>query len=259
MRLLFTTVFLVTVALFSGPAANAACDHPYWALMKGVTRHYKSSNGHESNWKVERVAGDKATVVIAWMSDKNEPAKESQMEVECTGEGISLDFTKLGEDREGVEVKVVKHSGAFLPPAAKLKADYIWDTTETIEMTGPRRTKPLIFDISTRHKVEGTESVTVPAGTFEAVKITANNEMTMQIPQIKGRDGNQRAATMPGMTTHTTSTYWLVKDVGMVKAESKAEMGGMGSPGMSGAGMGARGGAPAMSSTTTTELTEYSK
>ena len=46
------------------------------------------------------------------------------------------------------------------------------------------------------------------------------------------------------------STYWLVKGLGMVKAE----MGGMGGPGMA-----AGGGTPGMSKTTTTELTNYSK
>ena len=50
------------------------------------------------------------------------------------------------------------------------------------------------------------------------------------------------------------STYWLVKGLGMVKAEPKAEMGGRGGPGMA-----AGGGTPGMSKTTTTELTNYSK
>jgi hypothetical protein len=254
-RLLFTSVVVVTVALFSGPAADAACAHPYLPLRKGLTRHYKSSNGHESNWKVESVNGDKATVAIAWMHDKSEPAKKLQMEVDCNGGAISLDFTKLGEDREGTDVRFVRHSGSFLPPALKLKAGYTWKTTETIEMAS---TEPLIFDIKTRHKVDGTESVTVPAGTFEALKITAENEISTPIPEVNRNHGNQRAATMPGMTRHTTSTYWLVKGIGMVKAEAKAETGGMSDLGTNRAGTGTRG-APGMSTVTTTELIDYSR
>jgi len=250
MRLL-TSFFLIAAALLSGSSAHATCDHPYWALRKGVTRHYKSSNGHEQNWKVEKVEGDTATVVITSIDDKDGSAKESRMEVECNEQGISLDFTKLAESREGTQVKVVKRRGAFLPPASKLKAGYTWETTAVIEMTSPGTTKPMTAEIKASHKVEGTESVTVPAGVFEALRITAKNEMTMLIPEIKGNDGSSRAAAMPGMTTHTTSTYWLVKGVGMVKAESKAEMGGRAT--------GAGGGTPGMSNTTTTELTEYSK
>lgn len=256
---LFTFIFLVTASLLWDPVANAACDHPYWTLSKGATQHYKSSNGHESTWKIEKVEGDKATVTIAWTYDKSKPARESQIEVECNGEAISLDFTKLGEGREGTEMKVVKRSGAFLPPASKLKAGYTWDTTATIETTNPRMAKPMTSDMTSSHKVEGTESVTVPAGTFEALKITANNEMIVQMPEMRGKDGNSHTAAMPGMTMHTTSTYWLVKGVGMVKSETKVEMGGMSGPGMSGPGMGARGGAPGMSNTTTTELIEYLK
>jgi hypothetical protein len=248
---LSTYVFLITTALLSGPSAHATCDHPYWVFSKGVTRHYKSSNGDEQNWKVEKVEGDNATVTITWTYDKNKAAKESQMEVECNDQGISLDFTKLAESPEGMQVKVVKHRGVFLPPPSKLKAGYTWDATATIEMTSPGTTKPMTAEITASHKVEGTESVTVPAGVFEALTITAKNEMTMLIPEMNGNDGSSRAAAMPGMTTHTTSTYWLVKGVGIVKVESKAEMGGR----VTGAG----GGTPGMSNTTTTELTGYSK
>jgi hypothetical protein len=67
---LFTSVFLTTAVLLSDPA-HATCDHPYWALSKGVTRHYKSSKGHEQNWKVEKVEGDKATVTITETHNMN--------------------------------------------------------------------------------------------------------------------------------------------------------------------------------------------
>ena len=117
---LFTFIFLVTAALLWDPVANAACDHPYWTLSKGATQHYKSSNGHESTWKIEKVEGDKATVTIAWTYDKSKPARESQIEVECNGEAISLDFTKLGEGREGTEMKVVKR---WRVPAAGIEAE----------------------------------------------------------------------------------------------------------------------------------------
>jgi hypothetical protein len=253
-RLLFTSVVLATAVLLSVSPADAACDHPYSPLKKGFTLHYKSSNGQESNWKVESVNGNKATVAIAWRRDKSEPPKKVQMEVDCNGGAISLDFTRLGENREGTDVKFVRHSGSFLPPAPKLKAGYTWNTTETVEMANPPKTKPLVLDIRTRHKVEGTESVTVPAGTFEALKITAENEISTPIPEANRNDGNARSATMPGMTTHTTSTYWLVKGIGMVKAEAKAEMGGM-----SGLGTSPEGTAPGRSSATTTELTDYSR
>ena len=42
------------------------------------------------------------------------------------------------QDREGTDVKFVRHSGSFLPPALKLKAGYTWKTTERIEMASPR-------------------------------------------------------------------------------------------------------------------------
>ena len=255
MRLLFTFVALVTAALFSGPAADAACDHPYLPLRKGFTRHYKSSTGQEANWKVENVNWDRAIVAIALTRDKSVPAKNLQMEVHCNQGAISLDFPNLGGDRDGTDVKFVRHSGSFLPPALRLKPGYTWKTTERIEMASA---EPLIFDIKTRHRVDGTESVTVPAGTFEALKIIAENEISTPIPEGNRNDGNHRAATTPGMTTHTTSTYWLVQGIGMVKAEAKAETGGMSDLGTNRAGTGTRG-APGMSTVTTTELIDYSR
>jgi hypothetical protein len=78
-------------------------------------------------------------------------------------------------------VKFVRHSGSFLPPTLKLKPGYTWKTTERIEMASA---EPLIFDTTqTRHKVDGTESVTVPAGTSEALKIIAENEISTPIPE----------------------------------------------------------------------------
>jgi hypothetical protein len=250
-RVLFASVVLVTAALFAAPAADAACDHPYLPLRKGLTRHYKSLDGQVSNWNVKSVNGDQATVAIV-MRDKGVPTKEVQMEVDCKGGAISLDFTRLGQDRAGSDIRFVRHFGSFLPPAEKLRVGYTWKTTETIEMTVPESTEPLMLDIKTRHSVAGTETVTVPAGTFEALKITAENEISTPIPEVR-KDGNRRTATRPGMTTHTSSTYWLVDSIGLVKAEARA-----GIDRTKSASTGTRGG-PGMSTTTTTELTNYSR
>jgi hypothetical protein len=65
-------------------------------------------------------------------------------------------------------------------------------------------------------KVLAVESITVPAGTYQAYKIASESETRMQV------NG------MSLGTTHTTTTEWYVKNVGMVRTESSISGGAIG-------------------------------
>jgi hypothetical protein len=112
------------------------------------------------------------------------------LEGECTEEGIILmDRGMEGSFISGdgsSSTNSTSRTGVTLPN--DLKVGSAW--TQTI-------------DIITNYNVVGTETVTVPAGTFEALKIEQSGSMTMM-----------------GQELLTQGTLWYAEGVGNVKAET---------------------------------------
>lgn len=239
-------------ALLASHVALAACDHPYFPLKEAQTRVFKSSSGHETRWKVTKVDGAKATIETTSVQTKDADPKSApsatSMVVECTGDGIVLDLSKMtggGQAGGGMEVKVVKHSGVTIPAAGKMKAGETFESTQSIEMTNARLKQPMHMEGRTTSKIIGAEKVKVAAGEFDAMRIESETQMTMQMPDRPGKPAGAAGA----MTMTSKGVLWVVKGVGMVKSEQTVA--GMSMPG---------GAAPAGSGTTVaSELVSYSK
>lgn len=111
--------------------------------------------------------------------------------------GISADFHTTV--MEGVTFP------AGIPAGATWSQHYIIEGTQTINGQDAASRNETTYNCT----AGGTESVTVPAGTFDAVKVDCqtNTQIT-----ISGVDAPS--------TSNTTSTAWYASGVGMVKAVS---------------------------------------
>jgi hypothetical protein len=128
----------------------------------------------------------------------------------CGSEGIvSYDFGSISSPALGqiATMNIVDASGTFLPPADRLTPGASWPTNFTLVMSASAQgfTMEISSKTSETWTVAGTETISVPAGTFEALRV----------------DGTSTTSTSGMMVAVPTSTmnssYWYAKGVGIVR------------------------------------------
>lgn len=128
----------------------------------------------------------------------------------CDASGVTL--TVDGSAGVGGEAAgVIKAKLPGLPPAAELKPGYTWRGESEVETmdAGSR----VVAQGARGSRVERSESVTVPAGTFpEALRVASVQTLTL----TRGKD--QRYARQEVLE-------WLVRGVGLVKRETRVSQG----------------------------------
>lgn len=188
------------------------CDHPYYPLIPGYSIDYSTvSNGQETGYTfvVDSVGADSANISFKFGAPVN--AAVSQ-ELGCrAGTLYAKTYLDMGSVLGGVDIKTETKSvtGDIMP--ADLKPGVTWTTRyETTIIPGPTFPAKIGNMTSTVDSVDtviGEETVTVPAGTFTAMKIEEKSTTSVIIPG------------MPTMTPQVGTSYqWWVKGVGLVKS-----------------------------------------
>jgi len=194
--------------------SETACDHPYFPLRSGSSWTYATTEGAVT-WSTGSVGGTadsaEATMTISI------PELTMTANWNCTSEGIvSYDFgtISIAEMGEIVSMDVTDTSGVFLPAASLLAPGYSWSNSYSLAMSIMAEGTPLDTTMSAAEAwtAVGTETVTVPAGTFEALRIEGTENISMS-----GFMG------MGGVDIAIRSTYWYTKGVGIVRYTSVSE------------------------------------
>ena len=199
----------------SPTARGGNCDNPYYPLREGHQITYKTQTaGHAGTMtmKVTGVSASGATVTNDF------GGVVSTQQVRCVGGTLEATGT-LDTSGTGVAVtgrsETRSSSGTFIPQ--DLSAGKIWDSAAQTAVTmtlpaaaarvnGGSTTLEVVTDTTTHNEALAEESITVPAGTYRAIKVKSTITATSQ-------------GGLPGMdATHTTVTNeWFVRDVGLVK------------------------------------------
>ncbi|MDD5725871.1 MAG: hypothetical protein PHC53_00460 [Patescibacteria group bacterium] len=168
----------------------------------------KTLTGANSDYTLRTVsvAGTTATVRAELASGGS-----ADMTADCASGSVTMKGSSgLGAAVQGTTFKttVVSSSGTFMP--ADVKAGSTWDSSETIRMdlTGSSAASmgPITVTTTEQSLAIGNEPVTVPAGTFTAMKV-----------EIKRTSSSAaKLGKIPPSTEK--STEWWVKGVGMVKS-----------------------------------------
>lgn len=180
-------------------SSGGLCDNPYYPVVDGASWTYDMGDlpqvvhtisvEEEGKFKVAMVDVDSAAV----------------LEGECAEEGIIL------MDR-GMEGSFFSESGSSSTTSTSrtgvtlpndMKVGSAWTQTIDIIAEGGEDGETLSASIITNYNVVGMETVTVPAGTFEALKIEQSGSMNMM-----------------GQEFLTQGTLWYAEGVGNVKAET---------------------------------------
>jgi hypothetical protein len=192
--------------------AQTACDHPYFPLRTGSSWTYSTPQGNMT-WSVGSAGGTndsaEATMEISM------PEVSMTVHWNCSSAGIvSYDFGSLNAPGYGnvVNMEVVDSSGAFVPAADLLMPGYSWPDNYNVVMHFSQEGVALDWTttVSQTWTAVGIESVTVPAGTFEALRVDGDESAHMT---GFGQD----------VSVTVSATYWYAKGVGVVRYTTTSE------------------------------------
>lgn len=217
-------VCAVMAMVFIAQAYGQNCD-TFYPLKKGyqfeMTEYNASRNvTGKSVTKVLEVRGSGNSIEADMQSDhfdaKGNAAKPVKYTIKCDGKTLFIDLQSLMQDAgkkdKGMEDMEMKADGSFfeIPTQGFQIGQTLKDAAMTIHMS-QKGQEMGTMTMKVHRKIEGKESVTVPAGTFECYKISMEMENTMDMMGMK----------MPMGKTQTME--WFAVGSGTIKSETSRE------------------------------------
>ncbi|MGB5668148.1 MAG: hypothetical protein WBM53_15005 [Maribacter sp.] len=156
------------------------------------------------DYVVKEVSGNTATIFYEMHDDKGKMMTSSEYGVKCTDDGVTIDFSSMMSPEilgqyEDMEVEM---SGTdLLYPNNLSVGQSLPDADVLMTVKMPPLNMKMNMNFYNR-KVEGNESVTTPAGTFDCYLITYDSEAKM------------------GFKMTNSNKLWLSEGFGMVKSET---------------------------------------
>jgi hypothetical protein len=168
----------------------------------GDTWSYNNTNGTTSENKIasatQVAAGQQVTMDTTFRDNGTTTHDSYEYIIEPNGQ-IALPTSQFAPSSSGVTFKIIS-GGIFWPSAAQLASGQPVHTTLTMEFTVAGKTQTITEHITSQG--QGTQSVTVPAGTYSASVVNV-----------------QEAATIEGYNTTIDDKTWLASGVGPVQSE----------------------------------------
>jgi hypothetical protein len=163
---------------------------------------YSNTNGTTSENKIAAAtqvsAGQQVTMDTTFTDNGTATHDSYEYIVEPNGE-IALPTSQFAPSSSGATFKVLS-GGIFWPSAAQLASGQPVHTTLTMQLTIAGKTQKITEHITSQG--QGTQSVTVPAGTYNASVVNV-----------------QEAATIDGYNTTLDDKTWFASGIGPVQSE----------------------------------------
>ena len=163
---------------------------------------YNNTNGTTSENKIasatQVAAGQQVTMDTTFTDNGTATHESYEYIIEPNGQ-IALPTSQFAPASSGVTFKVIS-GGIFWPSAAQLASGQPVHTTLTMQFTIAGKTQTITEHITSQG--QGTQSVTVPAGTYSASVVNV-----------------QEAAAIDGYNTTIDDKTWLASGVGPVQSE----------------------------------------
>ena len=167
---------------------------------EGVADYTISDVTHDTNTTT-------ATFNLKYTDEKGKELFATSYTISCSGDGIKIDYQSLFPSQMmkqyedmGLEMDITG-TDIQLPNDLSVGKE-LEDANVTVAMSMSGVKMNISVD-QTNRKVEKTESITTPAGTFECYLITETTKSKIM-----------------GTTHETTNKLWLAEGVGMVKQET---------------------------------------
>lgn len=209
--------FLTTLIClsFSGIIFSQDCSNYYYMQNdKTIEMTVTNSKGKESGKVIYKISDSKknggtssATINSEFIDTKGQSISKGTNSVKCVNGVMQMDMK--------VFIPPAQTSGSATAsdlyleyPSTMNVGDQLKDGHLAMDTESSGGIKSTVEINITDRKVEGKESVTTPAGTWECFKITSNNKITSRIAGI-------------GIPIKLSVTEWFAPGFGIVKTESK--------------------------------------
>lgn len=202
-------------------AGSGLCDNEYYPVVDGATWNYQGTSSETDDYTfsntITAVRDDGFSILVEFDD------VTLNQEWACTPDGIlALDMGggtagTLATSDVNLVMDTQNASGITYPN--NISPGDTW--THSLDYTGTMDFNGETIDVNGDTVYESTaigiESITVPAGTFDAMKIDIITTININM--------NMGGSEIP-VTFSSTSTSWFVKDVGWIKSDSASEFSG---------------------------------
>ncbi|MFN7929755.1 MAG: hypothetical protein U0Y68_17785 [Blastocatellia bacterium] len=213
--------------LVAGSASKGGCYNAYFPATETMKKTYKTvfaNNTMPPSTYTESAAnltkdGFQHRMTFAPSDTKNGQTLTVEGGVKCAPEGLMvMEYGNLamGQNTK-FKFKTIKADGVTFPNESDWTVGRKWAMTYEVqgEVTGapnPAMNMAPRGAIAMDSEIVGSESVTVPAGTFQTFKVVMVMNQKLNL-QMNGRD-------IP-MNNNFKTTAWFAKGVGMVKSQTE--------------------------------------
>lgn len=205
--------------------ASSVCANAYYPASESLRRNYKTTfagnriapSTYTESFKNFTADGYTYQMTFApreMGKEKSQPLVV-QGGIKCSPQGLTMmEYANLQMGNEmQMRVKTIKAEGITFPHESEWKVGKKWSMKYDVEMQFDQAMPPqLKVNPNGTYEMDweiiGQESVTVPAGTFDALKVnlTFKNNLRMSVGSVS-----------TPINTTFQSNLWVAKNVGMVK------------------------------------------
>jgi hypothetical protein len=177
--LLIVALFVVSTSIFAQDCKN------FIYMTNGKVVKYSSTNPKgkittKMVYSVTAKTGNKATINSQVFDEKGKEISAANSEMLCDGNSLKVDMRSFMPNTSANQFKgmTAKADVSYLNYPAKMQTGQtLPDGSFKMELfDNDKKMSDMTFNIVNR-KVEGTESITTPAGTYDCYKITYNAEL----------------------------------------------------------------------------------
>jgi hypothetical protein len=191
-------IFLVFTALLAITGVFAQCNNPFYQFKKGTTiemANYDKKDKIQGRTETEVIDFDEssngfvATVAYKFFDKKDKLLSEGDYKLTCDNGVIKIDMSSFVPTEsmaafQNMEVEVSMDQLEY--PSNMQVGQKLNDASMQLSTNNSPVPMKMVFDITDR-KVEGKESITTPAGTFDCYKIGYNSHSKVMISNMNYR------------------------------------------------------------------------
>lgn len=201
--------------------SEGVCTNPYYPVREGATWSYKSTGGPTGEYTFTDTITSVRADGFTLSSQFGELTRTQEWA--CKPEGlVALQLggpsaATLNSENMQLNLEVKNVSGVTFPSEINVGDQWQHNLDFEGKMTVANQEGSATGNAQSSFNALGNESVTVPAGTFDALKIQIDTTLNINV-SVQG-------VSVP-VTFSGSYTYWFVKDVGWVKASGTGSISG---------------------------------
>jgi hypothetical protein len=195
------------------PAEQSLCTNLYYPVRQGATWTYKSTGGPAGEYSFTDTITSVRENGFTLSTQISDLTREQEWT--CTAEGLSAlqlggaPAAMLNSQNIHLNLNVNNVTGVTFPSQINLGNQWQQNLDVTGNVTAFNEEAEATGSVQISFNAVGNESVTVPAGTFEALKVEVDVALNL--------DATYEGITLPVSFTGDY-TYWFAPNVGWVKA-----------------------------------------